>query len=206
MHYVNDVRNNIPTSENAHSPLQKFTGTSVQTKVNTFHPFGCPVYALDRGLASGKKIPSWNPRCILGLYLGNSPRHTRSISQVLNLDTGRVSPQFHVIHDEFFETITLHDKIRTSWKRLAGFTSVQLTVPSPPSITPPLELVPSDPPPVIPQESDEYMPPTDITFEPLDEQPLLFMSVTDSIATCHISLFLFVAITVHLCRFYFINL
>ena len=62
VHYVNDVRNNIPTSKYAHSPLQNFTRTSVQIKVNTFYTFGCPVYALDRGLASGKKIPKWNPR------------------------------------------------------------------------------------------------------------------------------------------------
>ena len=151
VHYVNDVRNNIPTSQDAQSPLQKFTGTNVQAKVNTFHTFGCPVYVLDSGLASGKKIPKWNPRCMLGLYLGNSPRHARSVSQVLNLDTGRVSPQFHVIHDEFFDTIALQDKIRSNWKRLAGFTPVQLTVPSPPNFTPPLAVMPSDPPPVIPQ-------------------------------------------------------
>ena len=75
VYYVNDVRNNIPTSENAQSPIQKFTVTNVQEKVNTFYPFGCSVYALDSELASGKKIQKWNPRCTLGLYLGNSPRH-----------------------------------------------------------------------------------------------------------------------------------
>ena len=175
MHYVNDVRNNIPTSENAHSPLQKFTGTSVQTKVNTFHIFGCPVYALDRGLASGRKILKWEPRCILGLYLGNSPKHARSVSQVLNLDTGRVSPQFHVIYDKFFETIALNDKIRTNWKRLAVFAPVQLTVPSTPSINPPLPILPLDsdplPPPVTYHDLEKYMPPPDTNIELLEEQP-----------------------------------
>ena len=90
---------------------------------------------------------------------------------MLNLDTGRVSPQFHVINDDFFETIALQDKIRTNWKRLAGFALVQLTVPSPPSFTPPLAIVPSDPLPVMPQEPDAYMPSPDVTFRPIDEQP-----------------------------------
>ena len=184
VHYVNDERNNIPTSENAQSPLQKFTGTSVQTKVNAFHTFGCPVYALDRGLASGKNIPKWNPRCILGLYLDNSPRHAPSVSQVLNLDIGRVSPQYHVIHDELFETISLQDKIRTNWKRLAGFTPVQLSVSSPPNITPPLAIVPSDPPPITPQEPDEYIPPPDAAFEPLNEQPTEQVDVSSPHLRC----------------------
>ena len=146
----------------------------MQTKVNTFHTFGCPVYALDRGLASCKKIPKWDPRCILGLYLGNSPRHAGSVSQVLNLDTDRVSPQFHMIHNEFFETIALNDKIHTNWKRLAGFAPVQSTVPSTPSITPPLPilLLGSDPPPVTHHDPEEYMPPTDTNMEP-PKEPLL---------------------------------
>ena len=120
---------NIPTEENTISPLQKFTGTSVQMKVTTFHTFGCLLYALDSVLASGKNLPKWNARYVLGLYLGNSLRHARSVSQVLNLDTGRISPQFHVIHDEFFNTITIQDKIRTNWKRLAGFAPVHSVLP-----------------------------------------------------------------------------
>jgi hypothetical protein len=36
--------------------------------------------------------------------LGNSPRHAQSVSLVLNLETGLVSPQFHCNHDDLFET------------------------------------------------------------------------------------------------------
>ena len=48
--------------------------------------------------------------------------HARFVSLVLNLTTGRVSPQFHVRHDEFFETIEIKDETTISkWKSVAGF-------------------------------------------------------------------------------------
>ena len=92
---------------------------------------------------------------------------------MLTLDTGRVSPQFHVIHDAFFEMNTLNDKIHTNWKRLAGFALVQLTVPSTPSITPPLLIFPlgSDPLPFTHQDPEEYMPPPDTNMEPPEDPP-----------------------------------
>jgi hypothetical protein len=67
--------------------------------------FGCPVYALNRKLASGKSIPKWDTRARVGLYLVPSPRHAINMSLVPSLDTGLVSPQFHVQHDDFFETV-----------------------------------------------------------------------------------------------------
>ena len=60
----------------------------------------------------------------MGLYLGNSPRHSRSVSNVLNLHSGRVSPQFHVQHDEFFETISSQTTTPAQWKMLVGFTKM----------------------------------------------------------------------------------
>ena len=36
--------------------------------------------------------------------MGFSPFHSSTISLALNLTTGNVSPQFHVVHDEFFTT------------------------------------------------------------------------------------------------------
>ena len=102
--------------------MQKFTGVNVAPRLTTFHTFGCPVYQLRTELQNGKKIPKWDPRCHVGLYLGNSPRHSRSVSNVLNLHSGRVSPQFHVQHDEFFETISSQTTTPAQWKMLAGFT------------------------------------------------------------------------------------
>jgi len=102
------------------SPLENFGRTSVRPQLKTFHTFGCPVYALDSRLQTGNSIPKWNSRCRLGLYLGTSPRHARSISLVLHLDTARISPQFHVIHDDFFESVD--DHTTCTWSIVAGFT------------------------------------------------------------------------------------
>ena len=52
--------------------------------------------------------------------MGNSPRHARSISLVLHLDTAHVSPQFHVAHDEFFETVERNGSPK-SWRIVADF-------------------------------------------------------------------------------------
>ena len=63
------------------------------------------------------------------MYLGPSPNHSRSVSLVLNPCTGHVSPQFHVKHDEFFETIDgrhhNYDAPAAKWKELSGLTSTQ---------------------------------------------------------------------------------
>jgi hypothetical protein len=68
--------------------------------------FGCPVYVLDVSLQDGKKIPKWNPWACLGLFLGFSDLHSSLVPLVLNVDTGHISPQFHVIFDNKFKTVT----------------------------------------------------------------------------------------------------
>ena len=39
------------------------------------------------------------------MYLGHSPVHAGSVALVLNLTTGHVSPQFHVVFDDEFSTV-----------------------------------------------------------------------------------------------------
>ena len=120
------LRNHLHLNLNAESPLQVFNQTFVNPRLSTFHTFGCPVYSLDARLQGGCHIPKWDPRSSIDLYLCNSPRYTRTVSLVLNLTTGRVSPQFHVRHDKFFEIInTKYDTTISKWKELAGFSKVQ---------------------------------------------------------------------------------
>jgi hypothetical protein len=70
------------------------------------HVFGCPVYVLDASLQDGKKIPKWNHWACLGLFLGFTDLHSSLMPLVLNIDTGHISPQFHVIFDNKFKTVT----------------------------------------------------------------------------------------------------
>ena len=66
---------------------------------------GCLAYILDPALQLGKKISKWNKRSCLGQFLGFSEEHSLLVAQIRNLDTGFVSPQYHVVFDNRFETV-----------------------------------------------------------------------------------------------------
>jgi hypothetical protein len=67
--------------------------------------FGCPVYVLDATLQDGHKLPKWAPHAHLGVFLGFSTLHSSQVPLVMNDDTGKISPKFHVIFDDKFETV-----------------------------------------------------------------------------------------------------
>ena len=116
-----NVLNQLPKSGETESPAAKISRTSVQPNLHHIHTFRCPVYALDNRLQAGQQIKHWSPRARLGIYLGPSPRHARTVSLVMNPNTGLVSPQFHVQHDEFFETIQRTKKQPMApWLTIAG--------------------------------------------------------------------------------------
>ena len=53
----------------------------------------------------GGGTPKGDPRARLGIYLGHSPSHAGSVALVMNPKTGLVSPQFHFVFDDNFETV-----------------------------------------------------------------------------------------------------
>ncbi len=69
------------------------------------HVWGCPVFVLDPCLQDGKKIPKWNRRAQLAQFVGLSPEHSTLVANVRHLQTNHVSPQFHLVYDDNFETI-----------------------------------------------------------------------------------------------------
>ena len=69
------------------------------------HVFGCPVYVLDLKLQDGKKLPKWERQSQRAIYLENSKAHGSTVALVLNIKTGKVSPQYHLIFDDDFSTI-----------------------------------------------------------------------------------------------------
>jgi hypothetical protein len=101
------VFNNAPTLKGKHkddTPLELFTGTRISAEVRNHHTFGCPAYILANELQENKSLPAWLSRARVGVNLGISPTHARSVALVLSLKTGLASPQFHVKHDDLFET------------------------------------------------------------------------------------------------------
>ena len=103
-----DIWNNVPRREGK-APIDLFSKYRT-SNTKHFHPFGCPVFILNRNLQNNQKIPRWEPRCHRGIYLGRSPNHADNVALVLNLKTGRITAQFHVVFDDNFETINCTDK------------------------------------------------------------------------------------------------
>jgi hypothetical protein len=65
---------------------------------------GCPLYILDPRGQAGHKIPAWDPQARRAQNMGFSPLHASSVALTWNLNTGHISPQFHVVYDDYFET------------------------------------------------------------------------------------------------------
>ena len=88
------------------APIELFTGVTKDVDMlRNEHTWGFLAYVLDPKLQDGKKLPKWNFRTRQGQYLGKSPKHSSSIELVRNLNTGFISPKFHVIYDHKFETV-----------------------------------------------------------------------------------------------------
>jgi hypothetical protein len=105
--YANECVNAAPSMQDPQrrSPLQQFSGSTVEINPKHWKPFGCPVYVLNSQLQSNSPHHKWAPRARVGIYLGQSPVHSRNVALVLDRHTGHVSPQFHVKIDPGFYTL-----------------------------------------------------------------------------------------------------
>ena len=112
MQHTSYLLNTIPNVNEGLSPEEKFScalhGTNRLTQLPVW---GCPVYVLQPKLQDQRKIPKWEPRSRRGQYQGWSPLHASNVALVRNLKTGYISPQFHVIFDNWFETVGVDDDV-----------------------------------------------------------------------------------------------
>ncbi|KAL7526047.1 hypothetical protein ACHAXR_002208, partial [Thalassiosira sp. AJA248-18] len=99
--------NRIPQCGSGIAPLEFLTRERdfYHRDLRRSHVWGCPAYVLEASLQDGKKIPKWNRRARMGQFLGFSRQHSSLVAMVRNLHTGYVSPQFHVVFDDKFDTI-----------------------------------------------------------------------------------------------------
>ena len=65
------------------------------------HVFGWSVYVLGVKIQDGKKVHKWNSRSQHVIYLAVSKAHFSIFHLVLNLETGKITPQYHAIFDIF---------------------------------------------------------------------------------------------------------
>jgi len=90
------------------SPLELISVSCVPsyTHLQWLHVWGCLTFVLDPRLQEGYKLPKWSPRSRLGCFLGCSTCHSSTVSRMVNLKTGSVTPQYHLVHDDWFSTVT----------------------------------------------------------------------------------------------------
>jgi hypothetical protein len=101
------LHNHMPTPETGLSPMEIFTCTKTKEchEIKNAHPWGCPMYVLNPRLREGQKLPKWEPRSRWSQYMGASPLHAITVALTINLQAGSITPQFHVVFDNFFETV-----------------------------------------------------------------------------------------------------
>jgi hypothetical protein len=69
------------------------------------HPLLCPVYVLDRRMQEGTSPPKWTKRTTQKVYVGHLHHYSKSVPMVWDPKTKLVSPQFHVMFDDNFDTV-----------------------------------------------------------------------------------------------------
>ena len=80
---------------------------------------GCLVCVPDPRLQDGHKLPRWNPCACHGTFVGITNIHASSVGLIRNPTTNRLSPQFHCIYDDYFETVTFNDRMPPpNWEEL----------------------------------------------------------------------------------------
>ena len=120
------IWNRMPAVDTGLSPLDIFSRTRwPQSKLQDLHVWGCPVYVLHKRIADGQKLPRWTPRTERYVYVGTSTRHASTVPLVLNLRTGAITPQYNVVFDDWFATVTsdpstLPDLHSRAWLDLFG--------------------------------------------------------------------------------------
>ena len=104
--YATHLYNHLPNAQGL-CPADVFTGSTVpRHRLKDIHVWGCPVYVLDPHLQAGQKLPRWQPRSRRGVFMGFSNLHSSEVPLVLDLQTGSITPQYHVVFDDHFSTVT----------------------------------------------------------------------------------------------------
>ena len=106
--------NRLPNAISGLTPLELLTRSkSDHRDLLRCHVWGCPVFVLEPKLQNDQKLPKWNRRVQMCQFLGFSDEHSSLVANVSNLSTGYISPHFHLVFDDSFETVirTVDDAI-----------------------------------------------------------------------------------------------
>jgi hypothetical protein len=71
-----------------------------------FMSLGLPFTSYKNSFKMGDSYPKWKVRSWQGVYVGHSTCHASNVPLIYNYQTTHVSPQYHLIFDEDFTSIT----------------------------------------------------------------------------------------------------
>jgi hypothetical protein len=91
------------------SPWEQFTGERSKIDQTDMHSLFCPVYVLYRRMQEGTSPPKWTKRTTQKVYVGHLHQYSKSVRMVWDPKTKLVSPQFHVMFDDNFDTVQAPD-------------------------------------------------------------------------------------------------
>jgi len=109
-------------------PIEEFSDMVASLQPHDLHPWGCPVSVLNKCLQGGNHNTSkYDPQAWLGVYIGHSTIYSSNVILVYNPSTtGHPMPQFHVVFDDYFQTMTanfsslssamVNNLFKTLWK------------------------------------------------------------------------------------------
>jgi hypothetical protein len=100
------IYNRVPNCQSGLTPLDLLMKSKADHRnILSAHVWGCLAIVLEPQLQKDKKLPKWNRHARVGQFLGYSDEHSSLVANVHHLSTGYVSPQFHVVFDDLFETV-----------------------------------------------------------------------------------------------------
>jgi hypothetical protein len=118
----------MPYREYHVAPIEVFTSMIFENykHLERCHVWGSPVFVLDPALQDGKKIPKWDPRSRLGIYLGHSPLHSSTVARDLNLGMGYITAHYHAVHGNMCSTVHNNGTALGIWPPNFGMVTFEL--------------------------------------------------------------------------------
>ena len=119
MHYTVEIVNNTPNSS-GFTPKEIFTRVKGHRNFKNFHTFSSPAFVLNPTIQRGNKLLTWSPRSIFSVFIRKSKEHASNVSLVFNPATNHISPQFHIVHDNDFQTVSPSgsNSLPLNWKEV----------------------------------------------------------------------------------------
>jgi hypothetical protein len=98
--------NCVPNQLSGLTPLVMLTMSKAGHRdLLRLHVWGCLAIVLYPRLQNNQNFPKWNRSACVGQFLGYSDEHLSLVANRWHSSTGHVSPQFHVVFDDLFETV-----------------------------------------------------------------------------------------------------